>query len=463
MAYFESPEFGKYLEPKNVFDYLNDSMAQFINNNNIWARNSTTPAVRIICAIMLRIGFILIQAGSIPVENAYMILFRNIFEIVTSVAAYGFLGYYFSFGKKTIYGFMNYEGYIGGQNADLSFAALGFSSCLLGTAISSSMLVARLHQLPMLIIAFLTSGVFLPILMCWCWSKHGWMTAMKLINQRVSVKDYGANLVVHVPSATIGLVGALCLRTRILKLKDVDRKSLRNEYSSRMVTGYLFIIIGHFGFYLPYAAYEPQHALMDYVNHISINSIMATGAGILVVILVMVLLTRDIYRYWIVVRSLQGGLAGLVTVAAGIDVYSHLESFGIASGGGMIFFFTSNLIHYSPLENCCNIVTIYLVCASIGILLPPLFDSRENLGLTIPFSLQFIDLLWQFLCLITIFLLTVIIFVSLFSLLYATGILKNFKKENHQRAQILHRKLPWKEEISPENNWSGMSNAFIAA
>ncbi|XP_066155996.1 ammonium transporter 2-like [Euwallacea fornicatus] len=453
MAYFEPPEFGKYTELTNALGYLNETTAQLVNNNDIWAGDSTTSVVRIVCAVLLRIGFVLIQMGNIPAENAYTTIFRNIFEMATSVAAYGFLGYYFSFGKKTIYGFLNYGGHVGGQNAELSFAALGFSACLLGTAISSSILVAHLHQFPILIIAFLTSGIFLPILMCWCWSKHGWMTGIKLINQRVSIKDYGANLVVHVPSATIGLVGVLFLKTRILKLKDVDRKSLGNEYSSGIVTGYLFVIIGHFGLYLPYTDCESPHALMDYISYVSINSIMATGAGVLVVILVMVVLTRDLYRYWIIARGLQGGLAGLVTVAAGIDVYSHLVSFGIASGGSMIFFFASNLIHYSPLENCFDIIIIYLVCASIGLLLPPLLNSRENLGLTIPLSIQSINLLWQFLCLIVIFLLTVIIFLSLFTLLYVSGIFKTFENENHQRVHLLYRKLSWTvKKIPPESN-----------
>lgn len=73
-------------------------------------------------------GFILVQVGSIPVENAYMIIFRNIFEIATSIFGYAFLGFFLSFGRKTFYGIINYNGYIGDRNDDLSSAALGMQS-----------------------------------------------------------------------------------------------------------------------------------------------------------------------------------------------------------------------------------------------------------------------------------------------------------------------------------------------
>lgn len=78
--------------------------------------------------LLLRIGFILVQVGSIPVENAFIIIFRNIIEMATAIFSYGFIGYYLSFGQKSFYGVVNYEGFMGDKNADLSSAALGNAS-----------------------------------------------------------------------------------------------------------------------------------------------------------------------------------------------------------------------------------------------------------------------------------------------------------------------------------------------
>uniref|UniRef100_A0AAR5P1X6 Ammonium transporter AmtB-like domain-containing protein n=1 Tax=Dendroctonus ponderosae TaxID=77166 RepID=A0AAR5P1X6_DENPD len=473
MAYFEDR--GMFLEPNNVLDFSNKTSGEN-GINNLWTGDSITSCIRIICILLLRGGFILVQVGSIPVENAYMIIFRNIIEIAVTIFSYGFIGFYLSFGKKSFHGIINYDGYIGNKDADLSAAALGFSSCLLGTAITSSMLVARLHQVPMLIVTFISSAFLLPTLMCWCWSDFGWMMKLAIFDQRVAVKDFGGNLVIHAPSAAIGLLGALFLGRRIMKLKDIDRFSLGHEYTSGIVTGYFLIIAGHIGFNMPSNAYESKHMLNDYISRVSINSLMAMGAGILVVTLILVILTRDIYRYWIIVKSLQGGLAGIVTVAAGIDIYTPGVNFGIACGGGMIFFLFSNLIHFSALEDCCNIITIYLICGSVGSLIPPLLGSGENLGLTGPVRIQFIHLLWQFICLIVILLMTVIIYLSLFTILFASGILKNtYEEANHQRAKILYGRLPWKKyfdrlfmingaskEISPESNRNEMNKTFTS-
>ncbi|XP_050306907.1 putative ammonium transporter 1 isoform X2 [Anthonomus grandis grandis] len=405
-----------------------------------------------------------------------MIIFRNIIEMATAIFVYGFIGFQLSFGKKSFYGMINYEGYIGDENANLSLATLGFSSCLLGTAITSTMLVARLRQLPMLLITVLISSAFLPILMCWCWSSQGWMTHVKLVDQRVSVKDFGANLVVHVPTATIGLIGTLFLGRRIMKLKDVDKFSLGNEYTSGIVTGYIFIIIGHIGLNMPTSSYEARHEMRDYISHVSVNSLMALGAGILVISLLVVVFTRDVYRYWIIVKCLQGGLAGVVIVSAGIDVYTPAINFGIACGGSMIFFLVSNLVHYSAVEDCCNIVAIYLVCGSLGVLLPSVLGSKEHLGLSVPFYQSLIHLLWQFLCLIIVLIMTIAIFLSVFTLLHVIGVLRNeYEEENHQRAKVLYGRLPWKryldrifmindksKDISPESNRDAMNQTFTA-
>ncbi|KAL1490661.1 hypothetical protein ABEB36_013320 [Hypothenemus hampei] len=443
MAYFEDNAANKFFEAKNLLDdFANDTLSLTSSNNNFMTGDSITSAIRIICVLLLRIGFILIQAGSIPVENSFMIIFRNIVEIAVTIFSYAFIGYYLSFGTKTFYGIMNYSGYIGNEKADLSSAALGFASCLLGTAITSSLLVARLKQIPMLILTFFTSAFLIPIFMCWTWTTYGWMTTVSLMEERVAIKDYGGNLVVHVPSAMISLIGALFLGRRIVKLKDVDRLSLGNEYSSGIVMGYFFIMIGHVGANLPTIAYESKHAISDHVSQVTVNSLMAIGGGFLIVTLVLVVLTRDIYRYWIIVKCLQGGLAGLVTVAAGIDIYSSSINFGIACGGAMIFFLFSNLIHYSALEDCCNMISIYFICGIIGALIPPILGGKDNLGLSLSERMLLIHTFWQFLCLFLILLVTTVIYLTVFTIFYLTGTLKNqYEEVNHQRARILYGRL----------------------
>lgn len=156
----------------------------------------------------------------------------------------------------------------------------------------------------------LTSGLFIPLLICWCWSQHGWMTKFTLLGKRVSIKDYGGSMVVYVPSATIGLIGTIFLGRRIVKIKDIDPFSLGKEYVSGTVTGYFFIIIGHMGFLLPSEYYESRREIKDHVSRISVNGLLSVAAGILATSLMQSLMSKVMYNYWRVIKRLQGGLAG---------------------------------------------------------------------------------------------------------------------------------------------------------
>ncbi|XP_076269480.1 ammonium transporter 2-like [Rhynchophorus ferrugineus] len=392
-----------------------------------------------------------------------------------TILTYGFAGFYLSYGKATLYGFINYGEFIGSEIADLNSATIGFSACLISTAISCSLLIARLRQLPILTITVLSSGLFIPLLICWCWSKHGWMTQFTLLGKRVSVKDYGGNIVVYLPSATIGLIGTIFLGRRIVKIKDIDRFSLGKEYVSGTVTGYFFIIIGHMGFLLPSEYYESHREIKDHVSKISVNSLLSVAAGILITTLLQTLKSKDMYKYWRVIKCLQGGLAGFITVSAGIDIYNPVSSFGIAAFGSSIFFLSTHLVHYSPLEDCCNIISIYLVCSFFGCLIPPLFGNGENLGFSVPNKIRFTHLLWQCVCLLTIISFTVLPYFLIFFMFVVFGCLKNdFEEVNHERAKILYGKLPWKRyfdrifmankssDISPNVNRDEIGHTYNA-
>lgn len=55
-----------------------------------------------------RLGFILIELGSIPIENVYKIIFYNILEISNSIVSYALIGYMLSFGKYSFKGVIGY-------------------------------------------------------------------------------------------------------------------------------------------------------------------------------------------------------------------------------------------------------------------------------------------------------------------------------------------------------------------
>lgn len=59
--------------------------------------------------LISRLGFILLELGSIPIENVYKIIFYNLLEIANAIVAYALIGYMFSFGKWSVQGIIGYS------------------------------------------------------------------------------------------------------------------------------------------------------------------------------------------------------------------------------------------------------------------------------------------------------------------------------------------------------------------
>ncbi|KAG5890968.1 hypothetical protein JTB14_028646 [Gonioctena quinquepunctata] len=396
----------------------------------------TSTFLRIIFVLISRIGFILIQLGSIPVENVYRIIFYNFFEIANVVISYCLIGFIFSFGRMSLKGWIGYSSTL---SFSLDEAIVGISACLIGTAQISTFLVGRLHLMASVITTFLYCAFYEPLLLHWIWNDNGWMNKWVLLGKRVSLKDHGGDLVIHLPSSTIGLIGAMFLGRRLIKLKDLDEHSLGREHSGNIIIGYVFMIFGYIAFSLPTPAYLTSRIPDNYMGIIILNNIIALAMGTLLISILHLLIFRKIFNYWIILRCIQGGIAGMISIAAGVDIYSSFECIAVVTICSFFFFFFSILIHNTALEDHCNLTASHLVCSFLGILACPLLAQKENFGV----SARKVHILWQFICTIIIISITVTFAWLLFLLFSLTKILRNTRETmNHQRAIVVQKYLP---------------------
>lgn len=78
-----------------------------------------------IIVLFLRAGYILVQLGSVPTENVYVILLQNIVDISVSVVSFGLVGFIFSFGYDGWNGLIGHGMWISSQSVDMDKAILG--------------------------------------------------------------------------------------------------------------------------------------------------------------------------------------------------------------------------------------------------------------------------------------------------------------------------------------------------
>lgn len=271
--------------------------------------------------------------------------------------------------------------------------------------------------------------------MHWIWHEEGWMHKILFSGHDVSVKDHAGGMTVHLAAASVSLMGFLFLGRRLLRLRDIDESSLGSESPGSTVTGYILIATGLIAFSLPTPRFEETHPPHNYLGIILVNSIMAMAAGIIIVVALHFLLYRDTFNYWVILKCIQGALAGIVSIASGVDVYTPIMAFALAAGAAMLFYFIAQAIHLTPLEDYCNVIAIHFVCGLISSLTPPLLGSKENLGSSVSVHTMLVHFEWQCICCGVVVGLCLSTSLLLFLILCTCGILRNRRdRVNHKRA-----------------------------
>ncbi|KAJ8982071.1 hypothetical protein NQ317_001480 [Molorchus minor] len=391
-------------------------------------------------AMILRIGFVLMQIGSIPVENIYKIIYHNVVDIAVAMVSFSTLGILFSFGSKSTGAIAYWDDW--NKATDFSGNAAGFAAVLIGSAEMSTFLVGRIHMGGSILATVLYCTFYQPMLMHWVWDKDGWISKLAKDDINRYVSDHGGALVVHVPSTIMGLVGALFLGRRLVRVKDVDEISFSNENALCTVVGHLLAVLGYIGLALPWNHGKvPVCGISTYCcSLVLINAMLAVGTGIAILTVLYLIAYPTILKYWIVLRITQGGVAGFMMISAGINTFSpNWSIYLLALIGAVIFFFCSLVLHNTALEDSCNLTSSHLICGLVGALLCPLFESRKSSS---PIWAGR-HALWQFVWILIIVICTVVFAVIVFSLLNACKILRSQQEiEDHQRALNVHDNLP---------------------
>nr|XP_033340735.1 ammonium transporter 1 member 3-like [Megalopta genalis] len=410
-----------------VYTYYNDdtSLAAHHYNASGIIPEPTPGFTRVILVILLRIGYVLIHVGSVPVNNINLILLQNIVDVCWVTISYCLIGYLIAYngGSNGIVG----DGlWIGDPTADKDEALIGWAAAVVAAAICTCGIVGRTHTIGYLATGLLLAGLTQPFLVHWAWTPHGWMKKHVLKETFVSFRDFAGSAVVHLVGGLSGMIGCMILGRRILRLSSIDDASLATGTSGTVFAGQLLVFLGLQSLSMSHEKFRFGHGGNVYLN----NLLAASSCSVLVVAFHFTL-TGEEFNHWTVMRCVQATVAGLAVVSAGADIYTPEMAICVGSIGSVIYFLVSKLVFQSALEDYCNIIATHVACAFLGSLLAPLFaieridDTETNL----------MRLYWQVICLLTVVsMVSVIMYIS-FTLLEVLGFLRNRSEHlNHSRA-----------------------------
>ncbi|CAG9856004.1 unnamed protein product [Phyllotreta striolata] len=396
--------------------------------------------LRIGLVLLSRMGFMLVQIGTIPIQNVYRIVFFNVFEIGLAIISYVTIGYMFTYGEHSLAGILGYTSSPFNITSNITDQIIfGLSGVLLGSAELSCFTIGRIHLVASFIVSLLYCMLYQPMLAHWIDREDGWMRNNTLFDKKVEIKDYAGNMVVHLSSSLMGAIGAAFLGRRLMRLKDLDERSIAREYSALTVIGYLLVLIGYAAFSLPTNQYVRTPD--NYIAFIVLNICTAFATGVLLTSLLNIFIARRILNYWSVLRCFQGGIAGVISIAAATDIYNVPRSAGVAAVAALFFFFFAILVHNTLLEDNCNLISSHLVASIVGTIACPIVAKKENLG----GREKGTHLLWQFICLLVVLATTIVYSWLLFLLLSCCKLLRNKDEAlNHRRAVAVAKYLPRK-------------------
>lgn len=210
---------------------------------DVYLVHSWTGISRFVLTILLRIGFLLVQIGSVPVTNVNLIMLQNVVDFSCVTLAYVLAGFVIAY-TGDLNGLMGEGHWIGHASTDKEEAIIGWQAIVITSAIFTSCLVGRTHTVGYLFVGTIMAAVLQPFAIHWAWTPKGWMTHNTLNDKPVAFRDYGGSAIVHIVGGSTGLIGCLVLGRRILRLRDIDDASVPADSAGNVFAGYALILIG---------------------------------------------------------------------------------------------------------------------------------------------------------------------------------------------------------------------------
>ena len=323
-----------------------------------------------ILVFFMQAGFGLLEAGFVRVKNTSNILMKNVLDASLGGVVWWAVGFGFAFGTSQ-------GGFIGGHSF---FPALGgltetdgvseaavffFQWAFAATAatIVSGALAERTKFSAYLFYTVFITGLIYPVVINWGWG-GGWLGEMGFM-------DYAGSTLVHSVGAWAGLAGAFLLGPRIGKYaSDGTPTAIPGHNMSMAALGMFILWFGWYGFN-PGSTLGLTGGLATEAAWIAINTTLSAGAGAVVAMGV----AKLRYGKADLGLTLNGALAGLVSITAGCGFVEPWAAIIIGSIGGVLVVFSVAFFDRIRIDDPVGAISVHGTCGVWGTLAVGLFAT----------------------------------------------------------------------------------------
>ena len=326
----------------------------------------------------MQAGFTLVEAGFTRAKNVCNIVMKNLMDMSIGSLIFWMFGFGLMFGVSN--GFVgtsffffdgsSEEAKIVGSSVGFNWAFLLFQTVFCATAatIVSGAVAERTKFGSYVLFSLLICGIIYPIFGSWAWGSlyagEGWLESIGFL-------DFAGSTVVHSIGGWAALAGAIVVGARKGKYLPDGRMGLIAPHNVPMGALGVFILwLGWFGFNA-----GSTTSVGGDLAKIALITNLAACAGVL----------GSLMTNWIFSRrvdptlSLNGALAGLVSITAGCDIFSPAMAVCVGLLGGQIVVLSVIMFDRLKIDDPVGAISVHGVCGAWGTLAIGIFSEKAGL------------------------------------------------------------------------------------
>lgn len=329
--------------------------------------------------ILIHVGFLMYEMGASRVKHTLASGTKNILAFAFIIPTFYMFGWWIYLAMYN--GFLpDFAAAVGGvpwgdsmgpnlqDNATGVFwGAFTLFACTTASIMSGAV-IERIRMAAFIVLAVILGSVVWNLSASWGWHPTGWMVT------RWGYHDTGASGVVHMIAGFFALGVLINLGPRLGKYNaDGTANRIRGHSLPMTMAGLMLIVTGFFGFFAACLVYFGDLATPGAWTNIyggtttlssfCFNILMGVAGGIIGCYVK----TRD--PFWM----MSGALCGVISAAAGLDIWDPSLAFCVGFAGGIIGPMAANLLDRFKIDDAVGAVSVHGVCGIWGLLAVGLF------------------------------------------------------------------------------------------
>ena len=322
-------------------------------------------------------GFTMLESGSVRTKNASVICLKNVGLYAIAGLMFYLIGYNLMYADvgdligsfRLTYGTSEVEKALLAGNGGSAAEVVGNGNSVMSdwffqmvfvattASIVSGTLAERVRLWSFfLFVAVLTAFIY-PVAGAWTWG-GGWLSQM-------GFQDFAGSTIVHSTGGWAALAGAMVVGARQGKYREDGSVKFTPPSNVPVVTLGVFILwMGWFAF-----NGGSQLALSGVVDAVAISNILVnTNLAACGGFIAAIALSRPIFGRVDLMASLNGAIAGLVSITAGPDIVDHYWAIIIGAVGGVVCSLGMKTLEQIRVDDVVGAVSAHLFAGIWGTL-----------------------------------------------------------------------------------------------